>query len=235
MRGGRAELVLLREALEAFVAPEVATSILFDALAQAEEPPASLHEMKSFVAGPLSNAVHARVRPDDATQAIRLVQGAIDAAIDRDGVDVEIEFDPTASASGIEGGATKPLSTMSMPVPVVVLAAHGNFAARLELCLGEDRCHAVRVNNPAALRKALFAHAPLLTVLDGTGNEGSDPEEVVEVLRGAPDNVVPVLWAADTPWGQRLRAQAPSRLVALGRSEGIEPLCDLVLSRFRGG
>jgi hypothetical protein len=233
MRGARAEIVLLREALEGFVTPEVATAILFDALAQADEPPGSLHEMRAFVEGPLSNVVQARVRRDDVTHVIRLVQGVIDAAIDRDGVDVEIEFDPTASASGIDGGATKPLSTMSMPVPVVVLAAHGNFAARLQLCLGEDRCYAVRVSSPPALRKALFAQAPLLTVLDGTGNEGADPDETAEVLRGAPDNVVPVLWAGDTPWGQRVRAQAPSRLVSLARSEGIEPLCDLVLSRFR--
>jgi hypothetical protein len=234
MRGARAEIVLLREALEGVLAPEVATAILFDALAQAEELPGSLHEMRAFVAGPLAHAVQARVRRDDATQVIRLVQGAIDAAIDRDGVDVEIEFDPTASASGIEGGATKPLSTMSMPVPVVVLAAQGNFAERLQLCLGEDRCYAVRASDPAALRKALFAQAPLVTVLDGTGNEGSDPDEVVAVLRGAPHSVVPVLWAGDTPWGQRVRAHAPSRLVSIDRAEGIEPLCDLVLSRYRG-
>lgn len=235
MRGARAEIVLLREALEGFVAPEVATAILFDALARSEEPPGSLHELRAFVQGPLSQVVQARVRGGDVTQIIRLVESVIDAAIDRDGVDVEVDFDPTASASGIDGGATKPLSTMSMPVPVVVLASHGNFAARLQLCLGDDRCYAVRADSPTALRKALFAQAPLVTVLDGMGNEGSDPDEAAEVLRGAPHDVVPVLWAGDTPWGQRVRAQVPRRLVSLERSEGIEPLCDLVLSRFRAG
>jgi hypothetical protein len=235
MRGARAEIVLIREALEGFIAPEIATALIFDALSEAQTPPASLHETREFVAGPLSQAVRRRLRPDDVTQVIRIMQGVIDAAIDRDGVDVEVEFDPTASSSGIDGGATKPMSTMNMPVPVAVVAEGGSFADRLQLCLGDDRVYAFTVASPAALRKALFSHLPLLAVIDGSASEGADAEELADVLRGIPDSVVPVLWAGETAWGERLRAHAPRRLVSLDRREGIEPLCDLVLSRYRGG
>ncbi len=237
MRGARAEIVLIREALEGVLAPELATAILFDALALAPVAPSSLHEARSFVSGPLSEVVGRRVRPSEITQVIRLMQGAIDSAIDRDGVDVDIDFDPTASSSGVQSTETQQMSTIARPVPVVVFAVTGLFAERLELCLGEDRVYTVTVGDAAALRKSLFAQSPLLVVVDATASEHVEPERVLEVLRGIPDNVVPVLWGGETKWGARLLALAPGRpqLVTLERSEGIEPLCDLILSRFRGG
>src|SRR5690606_33096143 len=47
----RAEMVLLREALEGVVAPEVATALLFDALERSgQRPPVTLGEMRKFAA-----------------------------------------------------------------------------------------------------------------------------------------------------------------------------------------
>jgi hypothetical protein len=169
MRGAHQEIVLIREALEGFIAPEVATAIIFDALAQTPTPPRSLHEARSFVAGPLTDVVSRRVRADEVTSIIRLMQDVIDSAIDRDGLDVDVEIDSLTSASGESSTETQQMSTI------------------------------------------------------------------------APDSVVPVLWAGETPWGERLvnlslrmTGSRAAALVTLDRREGIEPLCDLVLSRFRG-
>ncbi len=241
MRAAHQEIVLIREALEGVMAPEVATAIIFDALAQANTPPQGLHEARSFVDGPLSDVMSRRVRADDVTSIIRLMQGAIDAAIDRDGLDVDVEIDALASASGEGSTETQQMSTITRPVPVVVVASGTTFADRLGLCLGEDRVYTTTVGTAAALRKALFAHFPMLVVFDASAIGEIDAESIADVLRGFPDNVVPVLWAGETAWGERLMAIAPRNsasrgpaLVTLERKEGIEPLCDLVLSRFRG-
>lgn len=236
MRGAHAEIVLIREALEGFIAPEVATAIIFDALAQAPSPPSSLHEARSFVSGPLTDVVSRRMRPSDVTSVIRLMQDVIDSAIDRDGVDVDVDFDPLSSSTE-RSTETQQMSTIARPVPVVVLAEQPLFADRLGLCLGEDRVYTSTVGNAAALRKALFAQSPLLVVIDATTVSSLVVDEVADVLRGFPDNVVPVLWGGETAWGERLVALAPRKpaVVTLDRKEGIEPLCDLILSRFRGG
>lgn len=239
MRAAHQEIVLIREALEGVMAPEVATAILFDALAKANTPPSSLHEARTFVTGPLTDVMTRRVRPDDVASILRLMHGAIDAAIDRDGIDLEVEIDPLASAPGEGSTETQQMSTISRPVPVVVLATANTFSERLGLCLGEDRVYTSTVASAAALRKALFAQFPMLVVIDASSIGDVDPEAVAEVVRGFPDSVVPVLWAGETPWGARLLALAPRTasarsVVTLDRKEGIEPLCDLVLSRFRG-
>jgi len=238
MRGAHAEIVLIREALEGFISPEVATAIIFDALAQSASPPSSLHEARTFVAGPLSEVVSRRMRPSDVTSVIRLMKGVIDSAIDRDGVDVDvdIDFDPLSSSTE-KSTETQQMSTIVRPVPVVVLAEQSIFADRLGICLGEDRVYTSTVTSPAGLRKALFAQSPLLVVLDATACASVSVDEVAEVLGGFPDNVVPVLWGGETAWGERLVALAPRKpaVVTLDRKEGIEPLCDLILSRFRGG
>ncbi|MBN8614969.1 MAG: hypothetical protein J0L92_30500 [Deltaproteobacteria bacterium] len=239
MRAAHQEIVLIREALEGLMAPEVATALLFDALAQTGEPPRSLHEARSFVSGPLTSVMSRRVRPDDVTSILRLMHGAIDAAIDRDGVDVDVEIDSLASASGEGSTETQQMSTIARPVPVVVLAASASFSERLGLCLGEDRVYCSTVATAAALRKALFAQFPMLVVIDASSVGEVDADSVAEVVRGFPDGVVPVLWAGETPWGERLLSLAPRtasarNVVTLDRKEGIEPLCDLVLSRFRG-
>lgn len=241
MRGAHQEIVLIREALEGFIAPEVATAIIFDALAQSPAPPRSLHEARTFVAGPLTNVVSRRVRADEVTSIIRLMQDVIDSAIERDGLDVDVEIDTLASTPGEGSTETQQMSTIARPVPVVVVAASSTFADRLALCLGEDRVYTTTVSSAAALRKALFAQFPMLVVFDASAIGEIEADSIVDVLRGFPDSVVPVLWAGETPWGERLvnlamrmTGSRAAALVTLDRREGIEPLCDLVLSRFRG-
>lgn len=244
MRGAHQEIVLIREALEGFLTPEVATAILFDSLALVPGPPKSLEDARSFVGGALTTIMSRRLRPDEVATITPAVREIIDAAIARDGLDVDIEFDPLMSDAGVSGeGAeaagsteTQQMSTITRPVPVVVVSESPLFGDRLALCLGEDRVYTTTVGSAAALRKSLFALSPMLVVLDGSAAVGLDIDALSDVLRGFPDNVVAVLWAGETEWGQRLLAHAPRKpgVVTLERGEGIEPLCDLVLSRFRG-
>lgn len=233
MRGAQQELVLIREALEGFIAPEVATALLFDALAHSEAPPRDLLEARDFVSGPLTHVVRHRVRPDDVTSILDMMHDVIDAAIARGGVEVHIELDDmTASSEG--STETQQLSTVVRPVPVLVVATTQTFGERLVLCLGEERVFTWTVAGAEVLRKALFTRTPMLVVFDATASEGLSPQDMAEVVRGFPDDVVPVLWGGDTAWGKRL-AELARGVVTIERAEGIEPLCDLVLSRFRGG
>src|SRR5690349_19595584 len=65
----RAELVMVREALEGVVSPTLATTLLFEALeASGRPPPATIEEMRAFAHGPLDDAVRKRMRDDDASQ-----------------------------------------------------------------------------------------------------------------------------------------------------------------------
>src|SRR5690606_4312995 len=104
-------------------------------------------------------------------------------------------------------------------------------------CLGDDRVRTVSVVDEITFRKAVFAYAPLIVLVDGTSPPSVDPRALTAMLRGLPVSAMPVLWGAESGWA---RAVVPGlegagiRLVTLTREEGIEPLLDLVLARFRG-
>lgn len=233
----RAELVLLREALEGVVSPEVATALLFDALEiSGRRPPQSLEEMRTFAEDALAEAVRRKVRDGEASQILKLVDDLFERAIEGDGVAIDVEVDPEAW-SDEKPCATTQMATVQRPVPVVVLAAEGAFAERLTACLGDDRVYAVAVADEAAFRKAVFAYSPLLVLLDATRPVPIPEGPLAKALRGLPDTAMPVLWGAESEWA---RAAVPGleaagvSMVTLERREGIEPLLDLVLARFRG-
>lgn len=96
---------------------------------------------------------------------------------------------------------------------------------------------AVRVGDEAALRKAVFAHSALLVLLDGLAPSALAPQALAGVLRSLPASTLAVLWGAEAPWSRDVLPAleaAGVRIVALPRAEGIEPLLDLVLARYRG-
>jgi hypothetical protein len=56
-------------------------------------------------------------------------------------------------------------------------------------------------------------------------------------IRGLPSSAVPVLWGSETPFARMIVPKleaAGASLVTLERSEGIEPVLDLVLARYLG-
>jgi hypothetical protein len=238
MASQRAEMILLREALEGVVAPEVATALLFDALEiSGRKPPRTLEETRSFAEEALAEAVRAKVRPDEASQILRLIDDLFERAIEGDGVAIDVEVDEAAWSDGDEPNATTQMAVVQKPVPVVVLGGGAAFAERLTACLGDDRVRAIGVVDEAAFRKAVFAYSPLIVLVDGTTPTAMAAEALTGALRSLPHSSMPVLWGAESEWSRAVLPGIESAgvpVVTLARSEGIEPLLDLVLARFRG-
>lgn len=237
---GRAELVMVREALEGVVSPTIATTLLFEALeASGKPPPGSLEEMRAFATGPLDDAVRKRMRDSDASQIRERVGLLFNRALDGDVMDVDVDVD-FAGQDGEEadGTATAQMMVVSRPVPVVVLSGRSEFAERLVVCLGEDRVKTIAVTDEAALSKAVFAYSALIVVLDGASPVKVDGAVLAAALRRLPNGATTIIWASETEGGIALSASlesAAAAAVTLGRTDGIEPLLDLILSRRSDG
>lgn len=225
--------MIVREVLEGVVSPTVATALLFEALEDAESnPPSSLEEMRAFARGPLDSAVRRKVRHEEASEIAQRVDDLLRRSIEGDGLAIDVEFEaPDAS----DVTATAQMKTVTRPVPVLVVSSQPAFAERLRACLGEDRVEAIAVADAGGLTRAMFAHAPVFVVVDATNPVPIDEAVLTMVLLRSPDSTTPVLWASDSRCGQDLERRAERegvRVVSIGRGHGIEPLLDLVLSRF---
>jgi len=233
----RAELTIVREVLEGVVSPTVATAVLYEALEQSKSaPPQSLEEMRAFAKGPLDSAVRRKIRSEDAEELAGHLDMMFSRAIEGDGIAVDVDFedgDPESS----DVTATAQMTVVKRPVPVLVLSGQPDFPERLVACLGLDRVHAVAVHDPGGLTRATFAEQPLFVLIDASGPVPIDELVLVGALLRLPDSTTPVLWASESRAGQDLIRRAEREgvpMVSLARSEGIEPLLDLVLSRFAG-
>lgn len=229
----RAELMLVREVLEGVVSPTVATALLFEALEETQSsPPSSLEEMRLFALGPLDSAVRRKVRGADAAEIAHRVDALFTRSIEGDGLAIDVEFEAEAAS---DVTATAQMTTVKRPVPVLVISSQTTFAERLRACLGEDRVEALAVSDAGGLTRAMFAHAPVFVVVDAATAVPIDEAVLTSALMRLPDNTTPVLWASETQCGQDLERRAERegvRFVSIARGHGIEPLLDLVLSRF---
>lgn len=230
-------MLLLREALEGVVAPEVATALIYDALElSGQRPPKSLEETRTFAEHALAEAIRRKVRADQASEILHTIDELFARAIDGDGVAVDVEIDHEAWDES-DPTATTQMAVVQKPVPVIVLGAGDTFAEKLVVCLGEDRVHTIAVGDEATFRKAVFAYSPLIVLIDGTSPAAVEPRTLTAMLRGVPVSAMPVLWGAESGWSRAVLPGLESAgvpLVTLTRDEGIEPLLDLVLARFRG-
>ncbi len=235
---GRAELIMVREALEGVVSPTMATTLLFEALeASGRPPPRTIEQMRAFASGPLDHAVRQRLRDEDASQIRDQVDALFARALARSPrtasveVELDVELDDEEQTDGTE---TAQMTTVARPVPVVVLTAREEFADRLVLCLGHDRVKTIAVVDDAALSKAVFAYDALVVVLDGASPTSADAAAVAAALRRLPNGATTIVWGSEAAGGATLTKaldRAGAACVPLGRSDGIEPLLDLILSR----
>lgn len=221
---------MVREALEGVVSPKVATSLLFEALEEAGAVPETLDEMRSFARGPLESAVRRRFRGHVASElGLKVDEMFLRAGAGELSIDVEVDTQ--------DGTETAQMAVVKRPVPVVVISSAPALADRLVACLGEDRVHATHVTGTDALGRAVFAHTALVVVIDGDRPLPAPEPDLVAALARIPDAATPVLWASDGAHAGRLTEAAEAAgvaLVAVPRTEGIEPFLDLVLSRFAG-
>ncbi len=235
---GRAELLMVREALEGVVSPTLATTLLYEALEKSGGPPPStLEAMHAFALGPLELALRRRLRDEDASEIrVRIEQlfARSGRSGDAAGLDLDVDVDLAEGEGTSDATATAQMAVVRRPVPVVVLSAREQFASRLVLCLGEDRVKTIAVSDVAALSKAVFAYSALVVVLDGHSPAEVDAESLVLGLRRLPNGATTIVWASDAEGGARLSGMLEAggaSVVTLGTADGIEPLLDLILSR----
>jgi hypothetical protein len=234
----RAELTIVREVLEGVVSPTVATAVLYEALEQSKSsPPQSLEEMRAFAKGPLDSAVRRKTRTEDAEELAGQIDMMFSRAIEGDGISVDVDFEDEDRSENADATETAQMAVVKRPVPVLVLSGQPDFPERLVACLGLDRVHAVAVHDPGGLTRATFAEQPLFVLIDASGPVPIDELVLVGALLRLPDSTTPVIWASESRQGQDLLRRAEREgvtMVSLSRVEGIEPLLDLVLSRFAG-
>lgn len=240
----RAEVQLVREVLEGALSPAVATAVLFEALDRWDRGiPADAREVLELVRGPLASALERKLDPDAATQLVATLEARLAQSLpppDESSFEVEVEIEieddlvsPFVDADD-ELTSTTQMAAVSHPVSVLVVSGAPEFGLRLRATLGDERVHTLTVEDEAALRHATFSANPQLVVVDATAPPRITSGELATALRSLPDATLPVLWGLDTPYGQETRTRGgAARTLFLDREEGIEPLLDLILSRFR--
>jgi len=230
----REEVHVVREVLEGALPPEVATAAMFAALARWEGGvPATREDVLDLCRGPLQEILLRRVG--------EVVTGELLARLDRvlvhgdrTGTDIPLDIDVE-----LDG---EPSITMTMPIvwrePVSVLVVSGRstFAARLEASLGASRIHTTLASDVHDIRRATFAEAPLLALVDCVAPAPLAAQELAAALKDLPDQVLVVIWGEDQAFGAEVVPQLDAQgvnSVRLSRGEGIGPLLDLILSRYK--
>ncbi len=242
------EVQLVRETLEGIVEPSVATSVLFDSLSLwGRGIPQGASEVLELVRGPLRDMLHQRIG-DEAGPALAILEAqllSITSAEPSGGdpgdedleVDVELEFDIDLDDDDDENDTlTAQMVAVDQPVIVLVVAGYREFAQRLTAAIGVDRVHTVTVGDVGELRHAAFSTSPQIVVVDAAQPAAVAPSELARALKALPDATISFVWGEETQYGRELRSrleQLAARSLFLARTEGIEPLLDLVLSRYK--
>jgi hypothetical protein len=228
----RQEVHIVREVLEGAFSPELATQLMFEALQAVGDVPTSPESVLKFCRGPLAQIVEDVVGQDArAAVLVRLEQVLVKG--DMTGTDIPIDVD-------LED---EPSMTMVMPtvwrepVSVLVVSSTGDFAQRLHAALGASRVTVATVDGEMDVRKGVFQMSPLLVVVDATAAPRMERGAIAAAFRGLPDNVLPVVWGAETEYGDGLanamRAAGVHAAISLRYGEGIPAFLDLVLARYQ--
>ena len=218
-----AELRLVRESLEAVVAPAIVSAVIFEAMAAsdgAQDPDAIV----ALVGGPLRQALRARVG-DDADPTI-------------DGILAMLASIPGAPRrASREADITREVVLDARPVVVFVVSSAATFAMQLQASLGAARITAVPVPSLDVLTRQAKLGAPHVVLIDAAEFAAIEPDQLAAALEQLSATTVRAIWGADLPFGGAvLRALVARRAPAtpFDRREGIDPLLDLIRSRRAG-
>jgi hypothetical protein len=223
------ELRLVREHLESVLSPSLAGAALFEALgAVGGRLPRSARDAAFLVEGPLRAVLEERLRAGEADALVADIMAALAPALAREA---------SQAVSAPRGDATLevPLPGPGEAVRLVVLSAEDTFAARIEGALGPKRVAAVTLRTAPALLRSLRStfSAPQLLIVDAGLFPPIEPAELAAALAAAPDTVPRAIWGGDLPYGAallRAAAEHGGRATPFGRSDGVEPILDLVRS-----
>lgn len=223
----RPELRLVREKLESVLAPALAQSALFEALAMAGgRPPTSRDAVIALIDGPLRKALARRVDEDDLEHLLAEIVEAVERVFAASPAPQKGRFRELEITLQITRGKGA--------VAVLVFSGSDDLAARLEVALGPDRVAARTCTSRAEIESLLRGNVPPILLVDAVEFPPVEPVELAELLAGAPRGTVRAIWGADLGYGGVVLGELVDRHVPampLDRREGIDPLLDLVRSR----
>jgi hypothetical protein len=232
----RNEVQLVRETLEGTLAPAIATATLFEALDRwGRGIPGDTAQVLELVRGPLSTLLDERLGVESAREVVASIEQRLAAQLPAD-LDVDVDVSEEQEDEFNDGVKTTQMAAVPHPVSVLVVSASKVFGERLLTVLGDDRVYPHTVNDEQAFRHAVFSALPLIAIVDTTHPPAIRPPVLATALRTLPRQTVAVIWSTETDYGRETRVrleQGESDVVFLDRKEGIEPLLDLVLSRFK--
>ena len=228
----RADVQTVRAALESALPASIATTVLFEALGVWDRGiPADAAELLELVRGPIAEILTRKVGAPRAATVLAAIEEELRGSEE---LEVEVTLD---SLEGEALADTAQMRAVAHPVSVLVVSASADFADRIEAAIGRERVQARTVSTIAAMRHASFSAIPVFVVVDATSLGTIPDRDLAKALLGLPDATLPVVWGSDTSVGREIRSGVErdahgGKVVLLARSEGIEPLLDLVLSRF---
>ena len=132
-------------------------------------------------------------------------------------------------------------SSINRPAWVVIRAAfpwrstRSSIAVRLRAALGGIQIQVVSAADVPTAQTAATKENPEVIVIDALAPI-SDPDAVMDFLAALPQTTTSVLWGEEQPFGRDLKHQAVQRrlkLTTVERSEGVDPVLDLIRSRHR--
>ena len=228
------EFLMVREALERVLEPQLCAKIVFAALDRFGQVPVNKAEVAALVRGPLAEAIANHVDPER-QQAVHQALSHAQRPKGSAGSDFDVDVDVDVEHAGFGlATAVAPLSGYN-PVPVLVVAGSRRFGDQVLASLGPGRVKPAYALDETSLRHATFATAPLLVIIDASDPPRGAVQPLAAALRSLPQHMTTIVWACETPYGEvlvrALQALAVSP-VLLSRHEGLEPLFDLVLSRY---
>jgi hypothetical protein len=228
----RQEVHIVREVLEGAFSPELATQLMFEALQAVGDVPTSADAVLQFCRGPLAQIVEDVVGADARTAVVlRLEQVLVEGNMTGTDIPIDVDFEPEPSLTMVMP------TVWREPVSVLVVSCTGDFAERLHAALGASRVTVATVDGEMDVRKGAFQMSPLLVVVDATAAPTMERGSIAAVFRGLPDHVLPVVWGAETEYGDGLanamRAAGIGNAISLRYGEGIPAFLDLVLARYQ--
>lgn len=232
MNAERPELKLVREKLESVLAPALASSVLFEALAEVGgRPPTSGEATLALVEGPLARVLGRRVRGaeadvivDELVATLRMIVGpAVTPAT------------PMSRQQLRELEVTLEIPLDRGAVAVLVLAGKEDLALRLEAALGPARVATRTVTTQSELASRIGSgRLPPIVLVDAVEFPTIEPVELARMLERSTPGTIHAIWGADLAYGSMVLAELVARRLPatpLDRREGIEPFLDLVRSR----
>jgi len=121
------------------------------------------------------------------------------------------------------------------PVRVLVLSRSASIAVRLRAALGGLQVHVSSASDATSAREVGAKYDPEVVVIDALAPI-ADADTVMLFVEALPPTSTSVLWGEEQAFGRQMKHEAVQRRVKLTtveRSEGVEPVLDLIRSRHR--